>query len=198
MNNPEQSLWQRSAAYCDNHRLRVFFGLAVLLHLALYLCWPGGKRGSAQLSTPARVVHLMDLNVVDPSQVQEKVEVDERSLDVIKEQRIVQDVRQAGGVSEYFPYYSVDIQPRPLIEISSVMSYPPGARKMGIQATVVVELDISEEGMVDRIEIIRTAGWGFDEEVLRKLPKVRFRPARKQGMPVAVTVRIPIVFRLEE
>ncbi len=76
------------------------------------------------------------------------------------------------------------------------MNYPEQARKMNIQATVVVEIDISSTGIVMKAKIVRSAGWGFDKEVLHKIKMVKFRPAMKDDLPIAVTVQIPLAFVL--
>jgi TonB family protein len=61
---------------------------------------------------------------------------------------------------------------------------------------VVAELDINANGRVVSVRLIQKAGWGFDEEVVRKIHHVRFSPALQGGLALAAAARIPIEFVL--
>jgi len=88
-----------------------------------------------------------------------------------------------------------DTMPRPLVDIASLLKYPSVAADAKVEGTVVLELDIDISGFVVNVRIRRKAGWGFDEEAVRVLKKVRFKPAMKDKIPVAVTVILPVVFK---
>jgi protein TonB len=84
----------------------------------------------------------------------------------------------------------------PLVDIQSLLAYPDRARQFNIQGRVLAELDISAHGRVLAVRIISKAGWGFDEEVMRKLRHIRFSPAIQDGLILAATVQIPVEFVL--
>lgn len=76
--------------------------------------------------------------------------------------------------------------------------YPPLARRLGKEGTVLLKLHIDEEGRPVEIEIIKKAGYGFDEAALNAIKQSRFRPAMKNGIPVSSVVIVPVRFVLEE
>ena len=185
----------------EKHRVASSLGVIAFVHLAIIFLWPAVVVGQARLTPPAQVVHLTELNVAMPQPVvkTEELKVDDKKLDIGKKEKPKDKTQKSTPTSSgenYQPYFVADSQPRPLINIESVMTYPEQARRMNIQMTVVVELDIGTDGKVHRAVIVRKGGWGFDEEVLRKIKMVRFRPALKDKRPIAVTVQIPVAFRL--
>jgi protein TonB len=67
---------------------------------------------------------------------------------------------------------------------------PVGERK-----TVVVQFQVSEEGLVTNFEILRSAGRSFDNEVMRVLKKMpRWEPAIQNNRKVATTFQQPVTF----
>jgi TonB family protein len=67
-------------------------------------------------------------------------------------------------------------------------AYPEAARTAGIGGTVGLELGVAADGSVASAKVIRSAGFGFDEAALAAALKFRFRPATKDGKPIASTV----------
>jgi len=185
----------------EQHRMIASIVVIGLLHLGLLFLWPTVIIGQANLTPPPPVVHLTEFNIAIPVQVAktEKLKIDDRKIEISKRDKPGEKIQKSSSTStreDFLPFFQADVQPRPLVRIESIMNYPEQARRMNVQATVVVELDIGIEGEVHRAKIVRKAGWGFDEEVLRKITMVRFRPALKDKEPIAVTVLIPLAFRL--
>lgn len=76
-------------------------------------------------------------------------------------------------------------------------SYPPDARRAGIEGTVLVRLQISAEGVVTEAKLQTSSGHSsLDAEAVRFAYTVRFSPARLITTPVASTATLPVVFRL--
>ena len=73
--------------------------------------------------------------------------------------------------------------------------YPEIARDAGIEGTVLVRVLVGPDGTVLRTVIVRGVT-GLDEAALAAVATAVFRPARQQGLPVAVWVVIPIQFSL--
>ena len=75
-------------------------------------------------------------------------------------------------------------------------SFPPEARKAKIEtATVLLEVRISEKGLVDEIQVLRDPGAGFGREAVKAVKKWKFKPATdKEGIPLAVKSQIEVVF----
>ena len=74
-------------------------------------------------------------------------------------------------------------------------SLEPGERK-----SVAVRFFVGTDGSISGMEVIQSGGIAFDEEVLRVLKKMpRWKPARQNGEPVAITFTQPVTFMgLEE
>ncbi|MDP9037004.1 MAG: TonB family protein [Myxococcota bacterium] len=78
--------------------------------------------------------------------------------------------------------------------------YPPAAREEGAEADVALAIVVSATGTVAEATVAtdakRTLAWGFEDAALRALRNARFRPAQRDGKPVAVRMRWTVSFRL--
>jgi len=188
-----QSIFSRKAD-CGRFRFGIFFALAALLHLALLLLWrPTGYRGAAnaQSTWPAAAVRLFTSDYASGVTPAADVPKEPESG---TEGSLPEDA--ASGLPGTGGAHTAYIPPIPLVDIQSVFVYPDQARRRHIQGRVVAELDINANGRVVSVRLIQKAGWGFDEEVMRKIHQVRFSPALRDGLALAATVRIPIEFVL--
>jgi TonB family protein len=66
--------------------------------------------------------------------------------------------------------------------------YPEAARAAGIGGTVALSLDVAADGTVDDVHVIRSAGFGLDQAAVAAAKKFKFKPATKNGLPIAATV----------
>ena len=74
--------------------------------------------------------------------------------------------------------------------------YPDEARKAKFQGSVLVAVEVDEQGRVRGVRIIKPAGLGLDEKAMEAVKKWRFRPATRNGQPVAVPASIEVSFHL--
>jgi len=74
--------------------------------------------------------------------------------------------------------------------------YPRLAREMGREGTVVLSLTIDDKGILQDVEVVESAGFGFDEEALRAVRASKFKPAVRSGKPVASRALLPVRFLL--
>ena len=74
--------------------------------------------------------------------------------------------------------------------------YSEEARRAKWQGSVVLQVDISESGEATNVQVVRTLGLGLDEKAIEAVQQWRFRPATKDGKPVAVQVQVGVEFRL--
>ena len=102
-----------------------------------------------------------------------------------------------GGYSfeGYLPFYKVQAPPAPLSAINP--RYPEKARKLGVEGLVVLELWIDEKGVLRKMDVVKSAGWGFDEAALESVRNTAFDPAIVDNKQVASRIRLPIRFKLE-
>lgn len=83
-----------------------------------------------------------------------------------------------------------------LASIYQQINYPEKARLAGIEGTVVIEFRVTKKGSVEDAEVIRGIGGGCDEEALRVVKQITFKPARQRENHVTIRMRIPIRFQL--
>ncbi|MFZ5894827.1 MAG: TonB family protein [Myxococcota bacterium] len=80
-----------------------------------------------------------------------------------------------------------DVQPPELVHFEPAQ-YPAEAWKAGLQANVVLALDIDENGQVTKTEVPQPAGHGFDEAAQKAALKLVFKPARKRERPIKARI----------
>jgi protein TonB len=77
--------------------------------------------------------------------------------------------------------------------------YPALARRLGEEGTVVLQVRVSANGLVDSVSIRRTSGYPeLDRAALSAVRQWTFTPASRAGRPVAGWVLVPILFSLDE
>jgi TonB family protein len=90
-----------------------------------------------------------------------------------------------GGVTNPVPLNSVEAE------------FSDEARRAKYQGVVLVGLIVDAQGNPQNIHIVRALGMGLDEKAIEAVRKYKFRPAMKNGKPVAVDgVTVEVDFRL--
>lgn len=88
---------------------------------------------------------------------------------------------------------------KPQVHVNKPPHYPRVARQKGYEGQVVLRVHVDSQGRATSVRVIHSSGHPLLDEVARKaILRWRFDPARRFGQPVASTVQIPVVFRLEE
>ena len=111
------------------------------------------------------------------------------------------DEAKSEGRDEIVALAEVTSRPRLISQPSSAelrRAYPDAARRKGLEADVVLRVLVGPEGEVRRATVLRGAGEGFDEAAEKLARRLRFRPGRQGGRPVAVWVTFPFRFRLDD
>jgi TonB family protein len=75
--------------------------------------------------------------------------------------------------------------------------YPAAARAEGLQADVVLSLEVDEQGKVTRASVVEPAGHGFDEAAVRAAEGFVFRPAQRGEKPVKARILYKYSFHLD-
>ena len=76
--------------------------------------------------------------------------------------------------------------------------YPPVAKRLQKEGSVLLRVTIDERGRPVDVEIVKSAGFGFDEEAVKAVQCSTFVPAKKEGKPLACKVLLPIRFVLKQ
>ena len=74
--------------------------------------------------------------------------------------------------------------------------YTDEAEALGIQGTVVLEVEFTASNEVRVLRVIRKLGHGLDEAAVRAAEQIRFKPARRQGVAIDSRVTVQIEFHL--
>ena len=77
-------------------------------------------------------------------------------------------------------------------------AYPPVAKRLQKEGNVLLRVTIDERGRPVDVEIVKGAGFGFDEEAVKAVQCSTFVPAKKEGKPLACKVLLPIRFVLKQ
>lgn len=87
----------------------------------------------------------------------------------------------------------------PTVKRAVRAEYPPQARAAGVEAVVVLDLDVDERGRVERVEVAASStspGLGFEEAARAAAAQLEFEPALAGGQPVPVRISWRAVFAL--
>ena len=70
------------------------------------------------------------------------------------------------------------------------------ARAAGYQGTVVLSVEIHQDGKAHNIRVLRGLGLGLNEQAMDAVSRWQFRPGNRGGQPVAVQATIEVNYRL--
>jgi protein TonB len=70
------------------------------------------------------------------------------------------------------------------------------ARKAKYQGTVILTIEVGEDGKPRDLRVVRGLGLGLDEKAVEAVSRWKFRPAQKNGGAVPATARVEVNFRL--
>jgi TonB family protein len=76
--------------------------------------------------------------------------------------------------------------------------YPPLAKRLGVEGTVMVSVLVNEAGQVDEVRLVKgvTQNVGINEAAVRAARSARYRPATLSGVRVKTWTNLTIPFRL--
>jgi TonB family protein len=84
----------------------------------------------------------------------------------------------------------------PHADFSPDPEYSEAARQAKFQGTIVLILVIDASGLPTDLQIVRPLGLGLDEKAIEAVSRWKFRPAQRNGEPVASQVNVEVSFRL--
>ena len=78
-------------------------------------------------------------------------------------------------------------------------AYPLVAQRMGLQGTVVLNVEVLETGQCGQINVSQSSGYAvLDKAALQTVKSWRFAPARQAGHAIIRWFKVPIVFSLKD
>jgi TonB family protein len=84
----------------------------------------------------------------------------------------------------------------PQVIFSPEPSFSDEARKAKVQGAVVLLLVVGKDGHTYDIRVAQSLGMGLDEKAIEAVNRWRFKPATRNGQPVATQIAVEVDFRL--
>ncbi len=75
--------------------------------------------------------------------------------------------------------------------------FPDEMRRAGNSGLVTVSCLIDEKGNVTEPKVVKASNEAFSGPAIEALSKWKFKPAKKDGAPVAIRVNIPVQFNVD-
>jgi len=101
--------------------------------------------------------------------------------------------RSEAAKEKYFSVREVDVPPRPLNEVDLV--YPRRAYELRMRGKLLLQLSISDAGVVDEIAVLEANPPGvFEDAAVAAASALRFSPAEKYGQRVGTRLTIEVTF----
>ena len=88
-----------------------------------------------------------------------------------------------------------DITP-PKLTLHKEPEFSELARRMKYQGTGVLGLTVNQDGLPAKIHVLNPLGCGLDAQAVQAVEGWRFKPAEKDGQPVAVEIAVEVDFHL--
>ena len=99
-----------------------------------------------------------------------------------------------GSNGIYVPGRNGVTQPIPIFTPEAEFS--DEARRQKYQGVCVISLIVDAQGNPQNPRVVRPLGLGLDQKALQAVERYRFKPAKKDGKPVAVVMVVEVDFRL--
>ena len=131
-----------------------------------------------------------------PVEAEDDEEIDEVTIEdtEVDLREIVSQIDAPEEEDEVIPFYEVSQKP----EINKRVNpkYPDIAIRAGVEATVTIQLTVSETGLPTDIRVIKGHPM-LNQAAVDAVKQYRFKPGMQRDRPVKVKWAIPIRFRLK-
>ncbi len=146
---------------------------------------------------PFRYMTPVSFNLARPVEVSKKIAVEQV---VTEEVYDVVDVMPRYAGCEPSVTDTMDCTFMNMIShIQTNLKYPDTAQTVGVQGPVVVEFVVDSRGLVTEPTVIKSLGFGCDEEAVRVISLMPiWQPGLMAGIPVSVRMVIPILFQISK
>ena len=91
---------------------------------------------------------------------------------------------------------AADIEP-PIPVRTVAPDYPADMRASNTSGIVVLGCDIDDKGVVTEAKVTKTTNEAFNQAAIAAVAKWKFRPAQRDGKPVAIHINLPVKFTAE-
>jgi len=147
-----------------------------------------------------------EMKTVDPGKITQQGNssgVDYSMIGIEEEKKVVVEEKNVGTAEPVLEFAEeMPSFPGGEEELSAFMGenvkYPEIARKAGVEGKVWVQFTVGKDGRVSSIIVLKGVGAGLDEEAVRVIKLMpKWTSGKQNGVPVSVSYKMPIVFRLQ-
>lgn len=89
----------------------------------------------------------------------------------------------------------------PIKPLKTTLETKPGyteeARKAGVEGTAVIYAEITKDGVAENLRVLRSLGYGLDEEASKAVAHWRFEPYQENGQVRRAATYVRVNFRLD-
>ena len=93
--------------------------------------------------------------------------------------------------------YQIGAGVTPPVVLSQIQpEYSDDARKARIQGTVELVIIVLTDGSARLERVVNSLGYGLDQRAIEAVTRWKFRPGRKDGVPVVTRIGVAVNFSL--
>ncbi len=85
---------------------------------------------------------------------------------------------------------------KPILLVSPEAEFSDEARRQRYQGVCMISIIVDARGYPENLRVVRSLGLGLDEKALEAVQRYRFKPAMKEGKPVASIATVEVNFHL--
>lgn len=158
---------------CDEEALRVMKSIPK---------WVSGKQSSK--SVRSYLIVPIKFQLKKEADLQNKVVQEKVSSEVFN--AVEQQAEYPGGMEAFGKYLKKNLK------------YPAAAQRANVSGKVYVQFIVNMDGSSSDVQILKSVGFGCDEEAIRVLENIRWTPGKQSGRIVRSRYTVPINFQLSE
>jgi TonB family protein len=148
---------------------------------------PGSSSAALTMETYARLLRSQDRTAEAQALLAQALPVRQALVSRVSSRLKIDDpaVRVGNGTSP--PTLLSKVEPQ----------YSEDARAAKQQGTVMLSITVGTDGLAHNIQVIRSLGFGLDEQAAEAVSQWKFAPGQKDGAAVAVAANIEVNFKLQ-
>ena len=154
-----------------------------------------------QIKPPEEIAQpMVEIEIIDPDDAEDDetvtvVDTIEETMDIFTPPPPPPTVSGDGETPRFVVYEDAPVVTRRVNPV-----YPEMARRMSIQGTVILDIEVHADGRIGAVEVFRSVmsgPGGLDEAAVTAVRQWQFQPAKSGGSSVACWIKQSIVFNID-
>lgn len=198
--------------------IKISMIIALLFVIAAFRVFPAFEKSGSIIEPPQEVINLEDVEITKqeaapPPPPKPPIPIEAITDDMLDDIEIAStELKPDANVTPpppiqpdkgkvtyeeppFVPF--AEVLPEPVGGMDAIyknLEYPPFAIRAGIQGLVNLFAYVDRDGNVVKTELIKGIGGGCDEEAIKKISALKFKPGMQGGKPVNVKLGMSIRF----